>query len=226
MLESLKAAFATLFVTIDPPGVAPIFLALTSGMSASAQREVALRAVCIAFVVLVIFAFGGRSIIDLLGISIPAFRIAGGVLLFYIAAEMILGREERNKRDFANDAVTRDHIRNVAAFPLAIPLLAGPGSITATMLFGGRAESDWLLLLGLAGVIALIMTITFIVLMLADKFSRLLGSTGQIVLSRMLGIVLAALAAQFVIDGVSAAARQQTHVFQESLAYMFKPILK
>lgn len=205
MFETLKAAFATLLVTIDPPGVAPVFLMLTAGMSWRAQREAALRATGMAFVILVLFALGGRPVMNLLGISIAAFRIAGGLLLFYIAFEMIFGREEKNKQHLASEAVVRDHVRNVAAFPLAIPLLAGPGSITATMLFAGRAESDWHVLLGLAGVIASIMVITFVAFLLAGSLAHLLGVTGQIVLSRMLGVVLAALAAQFVVDGVATA---------------------
>ncbi|WP_298359307.1 MarC family protein [Rhodoblastus sp.] len=202
MFEMLKAAFVTLLVTIDPPGVAPVFLALTAGMSAQAQREVALRAAAIAFAVLLLFALGGRPVLNLLGISMAAFRIAGGLLLFRIAVEMIFGREERNKQVFADEAVSRDHISNIAAFPLAIPLLAGPGSITATILLAERAENDWSLLFALAGVTALIMAITFFAFIFAGWFARLLGVTGQVVLSRMLGVILAALAAQFVIDGV------------------------
>jgi len=203
MFETLKAAFTTLLVTIDPPGVAPVFLALTAGMSFRERREVALRTAGTAFAVLVLFAFGGRPVLHLLGISISAFRIAGGLLLFTIAVEMIFGREERNKQDFANEAVTRDHISNIAAFPLAIPLLAGPGSITATILLAERTENDWPLFFALAGVIALIMAITFLAFVSAGWFGRFLGVTGQIVLSRMLGVILAALAAQFVIDGVT-----------------------
>lgn len=209
MFEMLKAAFATLLVTIDPPGVAPVFLALTAGMSAQAQREVALRAAVIAFAVLLLFALGGRPVLNLLGISMAAFRIAGGLLLFHIAVEMIFGREERNKQVFADEAVTRDHIGNIAAFPLAIPLLAGPGSITATILLAERAENDWSLFFALAGVTALIMAITFLAFIFAGWFSRLLGVTGQVVLSRMLGVILAALAAQFVIDGVMMVVRSR-----------------
>jgi multiple antibiotic resistance protein len=206
MLETLKGAFTTLLVTIDPPGVAPVFLALTAGMDARSRREVALRASGMAFAILALFAFGGRPVLTSLGISIAAFRIAGGLLLFYIAVEMIFGREERNKRDLANEAVKRDHIRNIAAFPLAIPLLAGPGSITATILLAERAGNDWTLVFAFVGVIALIMAITCLTLAAAGWIGRLLGATGQTVLSRMLGVILSALAAQFVIDGVAAVA--------------------
>ncbi|MCI4679173.1 MarC family protein [Rhodoblastus acidophilus] len=206
MFETLKAAFTTLLVTIDPPGVASVFLALTAGMSFQARREVALRAISIAFAVLVLFAFAGRPILNLLGISIAAFQIAGGLLLFHIAVEMVFGREERNKKDFASQAITHDHISNIAAFPLAIPLLAGPGSITATILLAERADNHWSLFFALAAVIASIMAITFLAFLFADWFGRLLGATGRIVLSRMLGVILSALAAQFVIDGVSTVA--------------------
>ena len=145
LLEFLKTAFVTLLVTLDPPGLAPVFIGLTLGMTRAAQREVALRATVIAFAILAAFAFGGGAVMDLLGISIPAFRIAGGLLLFYIAFDMIFELRASSKHTLASDAVTIDRIRNVAAFPLAIPLLSGPGSITATMLLAGRAGGDWLL---------------------------------------------------------------------------------
>ncbi len=202
MLETVKTAFATLFVTIDPPGVAPVFLALTSGLGPRGRREVAMRATGVTFVVLVLFAFGGHAVLGLLGISIAAFQIAGGLLLFYIAVEMIFGQGGQSKSKFANEAVERDHKSNIAAFPLAVPLLAGPGSITATILLAGQAGNDWSRLMGLIGVIASIMAITFVVFLLAGRLAQLIGITGQVVLSRLLGVVLAALAAQFVIDGV------------------------
>src|SRR5450432_3140702 len=131
LLDFLKTAFVTLLVSLDPPGLAPVFIGLTLGMNRAAKREVALRASIIAFVILAAFAFGGGPVMSALGITIPAFRIAGGLLLFYIAFEMIFELRRQRKQDFASDAMTIDHIRNVAAFPLAIPLMSGPGSITA-----------------------------------------------------------------------------------------------
>jgi multiple antibiotic resistance protein len=141
-------------------------------------------------------------VMSALGITIPAFRIAGGLLLFYIAFEMIFELRRQRKQDFASDAITIDHIRNVAAFPLAIPLMSGPGSITAAMLLSGRASGDWQALGGLLAIIALVMALSYFVFLGAEQISRLLGTTGNIVLTRMLGVVLAALAVQFVIDGV------------------------
>jgi len=189
-------------VTLDPPGLAPIFVGLTLGMTGAAKREVALRACVIAFAILAAFAFGGRTVMDALGVTIPAFRVAGGLLLFYIAFDMVFALRAERKKELASDAVTIDHIRNIAAFPLAIPLIAGPGSITATMLLAGRASGDPLELAGLMAIVALVMAVVFVVLLAAGGVSRLLGTTGNIVLSRMLGVVLAALAVQFVIDGV------------------------
>ncbi|HYA72361.1 MAG TPA: MarC family protein [Roseiarcus sp.] len=206
-LDFLKTALVTLLVTLDPPGLAPVFIGLTLGMTNAAKREVALRACLIAFAVLAAFAFGGRAVMDALGISIPAFRIAGGLLLFYIAFDMVFALQAERKGELANDAVSVDHIRNVAAFPLAIPLMAGPGSITATMLLAGRAGGDWISLAGLMAIVALVMAATFAVFLAAERVSRLLGTTGNVVLTRMLGVVLAALAVQFVIDGATSVMR-------------------
>ena len=198
MLDFLKTAFVTMLVTLDPPGLAPVFIGLTLGMTKTAQREVALRGSVIAFLILAAFAFGGGAVMNALGISFPAFRIAGGLLLFYIAFEMIF--ELRGERKQA--AAARDQIRNVAAFPLAIPLMSGPGSITATMLLAGRAGSDWLALSGLMAIIAGVTVLCYLTFLMSERVSRLLGTTGSVVLSRLLGVVLAALAVQFVITGV------------------------
>lgn len=206
-LDFLKTALVTLLVTLDPPGLAPIFIGLTLGMSKAAKREVALRACLIAFAILAAFAFGGRAVMDALGISIPAFRIAGGLLLFYIAFDMVFALQAERKHELANDAVSIDHIRNVAAFPLAIPLMAGPGSITATMLLAGRAGGDWIALAGLMAIVALVTAVIFVTFLAAERVSSLLGTTGNLVLTRMLGVVLAALAVQFVVDGVTSVVR-------------------
>ena len=205
--EFLKTALVTLLVTLDPPGLAPVFIGLTLGMTGAAKREVALRACLIAFAILAAFAFGGRAVMDALGITISAFRVAGGLLLFYIAFDMVFALKAERKRELASDAVSIDHIRNVAAFPLAISLMAGPGSITATMLLTGRAGGDPLELAGLMATVALVMAVIFVVLLAAERVSRLLGTTGNVVLTRMLGVVLAALAVQFVIDGALSAVR-------------------
>jgi MarC family membrane protein len=199
------SALATLLVTLDPPGLAPIFLALTEGMADGERRQVALRACLIAFAILTFFALGGGEILRLLGIGLPAFRIAGGMLLFWIAFEMVFQARGERKAQAAQSAVTIDRIRNVAAFPLAMPLLAGPGAITAAILLAGRAGSDPRLLAILIALVGAVLACCALVFLLAQRFARILGVTGNIVLTRLLGVILAALAVQFIIDGTVAA---------------------
>ncbi|MBM1174803.1 MarC family protein [Microvirga arabica] len=204
LLDYISAALVTLLVTLDPPALAPIFVSLTRGMNASERRRVALRASLIAFGILAFFGLGGEVLLRLLGVGIPAFRISGGLLLFWIAFEMVFERRNERKQHTADIAITEDHIRNVAAFPLAIPLMAGPGAITATILLAGRADSDPVYLGFLIALIALGVASCFAVFMAADRVSRWLGVTGNIVLSRLLGVILAGLAVQFIINGVLA----------------------
>jgi multiple antibiotic resistance protein len=199
--EFLLHALSTLFVTVDPVALAPIFIALTAGMSPSERREVALRAVIIAFFVLTGFALAGQRLLALIGVSLAAFRIAGGLLLFWTAFEMVFGNRQERKAETAQAAIMRDRIRNVAAFPLAVPLIAGPGAITASMLLASRAGDDLLALAGLIGAITVVLASCFLVGLLAVPIDRLLGETGRVVLSRILGLILGALAVQFVADG-------------------------
>jgi multiple antibiotic resistance protein len=205
--DFLASALVTLLVTLDPPGLAPIFLSLTQGMSRVERRQVAIRACIIAFGILAFFGVAGDVVLKALGVSLPAFRIAGGLLLFWIAFEMVFERRTERKQQTAQTAITLDHIRNVAAFPLAIPLMAGPGALTAIILLAGRAEGDPLLLVSLAVICGLVILACLVVFLLATPLARLLGVTGNVVLTRLLGVILAALAVQFVIDGVTAAIR-------------------
>jgi multiple antibiotic resistance protein len=203
MFDHALSAFVTLFVTIDPPGLAPLFLALTAGMNRGERAQVALRATLIGFGVLLLFALLGLGILSVFGITIPAFRIAGGVLLFYIAFEMIFEkRQERHERS-AERARTVDQIRTISVFPLAIPLIAGPGAISATILLSG-SYSEVLGRVVLIGIVAVNLALVWVVFFLAERFDRFLGETGRIVLTRLLGLILAALAVQFVADGVLA----------------------
>ncbi len=204
-MDFLSNAFATLLVTIDPPAIAPMFLALTVGMTGAERRQVAIRATIIATLALTFFALVGQKLLTLLGITLPAFRIAGGLLLFWIAFEMVFERRSERKNNVAQKAIDLDHIRNVAAFPLAIPLMAGPGAITATMLLAGQTRGEPQLMVALIGIIAFICALCWLVFLFAERISQLLGVTGNIVLTRLLGIVLVALAVQFVLDGAKAA---------------------
>jgi multiple antibiotic resistance protein len=203
-LEFLISALVTLLVVVDPIGLVPSYLAVTHGLPKRARRSVALRAAVIAAVILAGSAFIGDWLLRTLSIGMPAFRIAGGLLLFSIASEMVFGvRIERQSRQ-AEDAI-EEHVRNVAAFPLAIPLMAGPGAITATVLLASRSEGDPMRLAILLGVIAFVAALCATVFLLCTHVERLLGVTGNIVLSRLLGVLLAALAVQYVVDGVRAA---------------------
>lgn len=202
-LDYLIAAALTLLVVVDPVGLAPTFLSVTTGLPRAARRSVAVRAAVIAGAILIGAALIGDWLLRQLGITLPAFRIAGGLLLFSIASEMVLGvRTERQSRD-AEHAI-EEHVRNVAVFPLAIPLLAGPGAITATVLLAGQAALRPLYLTILIGVIVAIVFVCLLVFWLATRIAIVLGATGSMLLSRLLGVLLASLAVQFVIDGIRA----------------------
>jgi multiple antibiotic resistance protein len=202
LLDYVSSALVTLLVTLDPVALAPIFVSLTRGMTKDERGRVALRASLIAFGILAFFGLGGELLLRLLGVGIPAFRISGGLLLFWIAFEMVFERRNERKQHTADVAITEDHIRNVAAFPLAIPLMAGPGAITATILLAGRADGNVLFLSSLLALTALGIASCFVVFMMAERVARLLGVTGNVVLSRLLGVILAGLAVQFIINGV------------------------
>jgi len=204
-VDTLVSALVALLVVVDPIGLAPIFLALTEGMTNAARRRVAVRAGLIALCVLAGFALAGRWLLAQLCITLPAFRIAGGLLLFAIAFEMVYGRRSDRQSRTAEQAAHEDHAKHIAAFPLAIPLLAGPGAITATLLLTGQTGGNPALLAALLVVIAIVIGIALIVFCLAVPIARVIGTTGNLVLSRLLGIILAALAVQFVIDGLRAA---------------------
>jgi multiple antibiotic resistance protein len=207
LLDYISAALVTLLVTLDPVALAPIFVSLTRGMNAGERRRVSMRACLIAFGILAFFGLGGEVLLRLLGVGIPAFRISGGLLLFWIAFEMVFERRNERKQHTADIAITEDHIRNVAAFPLAIPLMAGPGAITAVILLAGRADGNVGYLTALLILIALGILSCLVVFSAADRVSRWLGVTGNVVLTRLLGVILAGLAVQFIIDGVLALIR-------------------
>lgn len=206
--DAILNAFVTLFVTMDPIGTAPLFLGLTAGMAAADRRHVALRGVILAFLILALFAVTGTKILDGMGITIAAFRVAGGLLLFYTAFEMIYAKRQERKEETSQSAI-KEKIANIAVFPLAIPLIAGPGSISATILLSSQMASSrdiepWLATLTLLGVIFTLLVIMGVVLVAAERLDKYLGNTGRMVLSRLLGVLLAALSVQYVADGARA----------------------
>jgi multiple antibiotic resistance protein len=200
-LDFLISAFVTLVIVLDPIGLAPTFVAITHGMPRSARRQVAIRASLIAAGVLAGTALVGDKLLATVGISLPAFRIAGGLLLFSIASEMVFGVRIQRQSATAEQAM-EERVRNVAAFPLAIPLMAGPGATTAVVLLSGRAAGQPALLGGLIAVAVLVVALCLVVFLAASRIEKILGITGNVVLSRLLGVLLAALAVQFVVDGV------------------------
>lgn len=199
--DILFNAFVTILVTIDPPGLAPLYLAVTRGMDREQRSHVSIRASIIAFFILALFALAGSGILSVLGITLPAFRVAGGLLLFFIAFEMVFEKRNDRKEKTAETAITKDHVRNVAAFPLAIPLIAGPGAISAVVLLSGRLPTATGQL-SLLGIIFACIALTYVVFLLSDRIDGLLGETGRSILTRLLGVILAALAVQFVADGI------------------------
>lgn len=203
--DSIFNAFVTILVTIDPPGLAPLFLAVTRGMNRDERKQVSVRASIIGFAVLALFSLAGAAILTVFGITLPAFRVAGGFLLFFIAFEMVFERRQDRKEKISDVAITKDHIHNIAAFPLAIPLIAGPGAISATVLLSG-SFNGWVAQATLVGIIFICLALTYIVFVLAERIDRFLGQTGRSILTRLLGVILAALAVQFVADGIKALA--------------------
>src|SRR5262245_54731879 len=202
-IDYLVSALVTLAVVVDPVGLVPTFLAVTHGLPQQARRRIAVRASIIAAALLAGTALIGDWLLHQLGITLPAFRIAGGLLLFAVASEMVFGvRTERQSKQ-AEEAL-EEHVRNVAAFPLAIPLMAGPGAITATLLLAGQAGGQPIHLSILIGVVLAVSAACLGVFLIAGRIDRLLGITGNVVLSRLLGVLLAALAVQYIIDGVRA----------------------
>lgn len=191
-------AFTTLFVIIDPIGTAPIFLALTAGMSAVARRRIAVRGIVIGAAILMLFALAGDAVLAFVGISMPAFRVAGGILLFITALDMLFEkrteRRERRVEEPANDP---------SVFPLALPLIAGPGSITSIILLMDGQTGDVQGQAMVIGVMLMVLLVAFGLLLLSGPLERLLRRTGVMVVTRVLGMLLAALAVQFVFDGLS-----------------------
>lgn len=202
--DTLINATVTLLVTIDPIGLAPLFLALTAGMDRATRAQIALRGILISTGLLVMFALAGMTILDLFGITMPAFRIAGGLLLFWLAFEMVYEKRQERKQETTERAViSHDDAKHIAVFPLAIPLIAGPGAISATVLLSTEMSSP-LERSALIGVILALMILCMFVFMLAERLDHILGDTGRMVLTRLLGVILAALSVQFVADGILA----------------------
>lgn len=201
MIELFTTALITFAVIIDPPGNAPIFASLTTQASAAQRRRMAIRACIVAWCILIFFALVGEPMLDALGISLAAFRIAGGIMLFMIALEMVFEKRTQRREKRAEDLEGTPEAEDVSVFPMAIPMIAGPGTIAAVMLYSSRASGtmEWLVVMG---AMTLVILVTLIALLAAGPLMRLVGHKVEAMITRLLGVILAALAAQFIVDGL------------------------
>ena len=201
MIELFGSALVTFLVIIDPPGCAPIFAGLTKGASAAHRRAMAIRASIVAWAILMFFALLGEPLLRTLGISLSAFRLAGGIMLFMIALDMVFERRTERREERARGIEGTPQAEDISVFPMAIPMIAGPGSIASVMLLTSRAEGlaqDLTVLVAMTVVILL----TMVALLAAGPLMRLIGAKLEAMITRILGVILAALAAQFVLDGL------------------------
>ncbi|MBB5984328.1 MarC family protein [Sphingobium lignivorans] len=201
MIELFLSAFVTLFVVIDPPGCAPIFYGLTTDATSAQRRRMAIRAVLVATFILVGFAAVGEQLLHALGISLEAFRIAGGIMLFFIAMDMVFEKRTQRREDRAQKVKETPEIEDVSVFPMAMPMIAGPGSIATVMLLMARADGapeSFAVLAALAANLILMI----LALLAVGPIMRLFGGQVEAVITRLLGVILAALAVQFVLDGL------------------------
>jgi multiple antibiotic resistance protein len=196
-------AFVTFFTIIDPLGLVPVVIGLTAHLNDAQRRMIVTRAIIISATIIAFFALVGRFLLDRLGISLYAFNMAGGALLFLVAVDMLFGRPPgtRETRTEEEEARTRD---DISIFPLAIPMIAGPGTIATTILYVDLATPNILNLLSVAGAIITTLVIAWFVMRSSIRIMHLIGRTGILVFSRILGILLAALAIQFLLDGIRA----------------------
>jgi multiple antibiotic resistance protein len=201
MIELFTTAFVTLLVIIDPPGCAPIFASLTSGTDAAHRRSMAIRSTSVAWCILIFFALLGEPLLRTLGVSLSAFRLAGGILLFKIALDMVFEKRTEKREERAKEIEGTPEAEDISVFPMAIPMIAGPGSIASIMLLSARAEGLTEGAIVLAAMTAVIL-LTLIALLLAGPLMKLIGAKLEAMITRILGVILAALAVQFVLDGL------------------------
>ena len=203
MIELFISSFITFFVVIDPPGCAPIYASLTSDVPERDRRIMAIRAIFVAAIILLVFALFGEQMLGALGISLDSFRIAGGIMLFLIALEMVFEKRTERREDRAQEIIEQPEIEDVSIFPMAMPMIAGPGSIAAVMLLTSQNDGidNAMVILGALGAVLLL---TLVGLIAAGPMMRILGNKVEAVITRVLGVLLGALAVQFVVDGLNA----------------------
>ncbi|PTX55700.1 multiple antibiotic resistance protein [Litoreibacter ponti] len=197
-LATAITAFVTLFVVIDPIGLAPLFVALTRGMEFRQRLKIATRSCAVAFGILTVFGLAGEVILEFIGISMAAFRISGGVLLFVTALDMLFERRTQRREDQADGPPDEDP----SVFPLAMPLIAGPGAMATMILLTGTPGADTAYIAAIHAVMLAVVAVVFALFLMAGLMERIIGDTGIKVITRLLGMLLAALSVQFVLDGL------------------------
>jgi multiple antibiotic resistance protein len=203
MMDLFLSAFITFFVVIDPPGCAPIYASLTKGATAAQRRNMAIRASVVAAAILFVFALFGEQLLGALHIELNSFRIAGGIMLFLIAIDMVFEKRTSRREERAQKIIDTPEIEDVSVFPMAMPMIAGPGSIASVMLLMSQNEGTDRAVIILSALGA-VLVLTLLALLAAGPIMRVLGSKAEAVITRLLGVLLGALAAQFVIDGLRA----------------------
>lgn len=204
MLEIFLPAFVTFLVIIDPFAVVPIFGTLTEGAPAAQRRAMAIRGTVVAAAVLAFFALFGRDFLGAIGVTLPALRVAGGVMLFLMALEMVFEKRTQRREKTAERIEEELHLTDISVFPIAVPLLAGPGAIATVMLIFGEYAGDWTAIGLVAAALALVLVLTLVLALMVGPLMRVMGPTLVQVLTRVLGLILAAYAAQFILSGVEA----------------------
>ncbi|MDX1653682.1 MAG: MarC family protein [Candidatus Competibacteraceae bacterium] len=195
--------FATLFVTIGPIDVASLFIAISFNADAASRRQMAVRGTAVGAGVLLIFALAGEALLDALGITMPAFRFAGGILLLLLAIDMVFARHSGISGLTSIEGEEASSKQDISIFPLAVPLIAGPGAIASVILLMGEVQGELTGQLTVLLVLVVVLLLTLAALLLAGRIVGLFGITGVNVITRVLGIVLAALAAQYILDGLA-----------------------
>ncbi len=205
MTEQLVKTFIVFFLVIEPISMVPMFGALTRGGEPGYRRRMAYKSVAISALIFIVFALGGDLVLQALGISVNAFKIAGGALLFLLAVDMVFARQSGLRSTTVREQDEARYREDISVFPMAFPLIAGPGALATLLLFVVETRGQPLALLALLGVIMVVLALTLALLLLTTRLMKIMGVTGANVVSRLLGVVLAALAVQYVLDGLQQA---------------------
>ena len=202
MIEQLVKTFVVFFLVIEPISLVPMFAALTRGGEPGYRRRMAYKSIAISALIFVFFAIAGDLVLQALGVSVDAFKIAGGLLLFLLSVDMVFARQSGLRSTTVREQDEARDREDISVFPMAFPLIAGPGALATLLLFVVETRGEPLAVISLLGVIAVVLALTLVLMLPTTRIMRVMGVTGANVVSRVLGVVLAALAVQYVLDGL------------------------